>query len=659
MHLASLRIGDFRRFERDSTIDVGPKVVALIGPNESGKTSLLEALSRINQKGEWEKRDFPGRRPAEPHITALFVLDDSDRAALSHIPEAGAVQSYATGKAGDGELWADVDPTPLRSRRPRELIDGQLQRFARSVKRRAQAESETDADGEADPLLDAVRDVRSSLQDERDTIPAEQLQRLRELADEIAALNIEKPKYVAALPERLRELADEHESPSPAQAARRILIDREPAFLLFAADDRQLRSTYPFDEHEHAPEPLADLLVLAGVTFDELRQAAQEPDAPAWATLVKRANTRLADLLTGYWKQSRVSIELQIAGNELHVYPFDLDSQEHSLVEDRSDGFRSFLALLTFTAARSGSVKPVLLIDEAERHLHYDAQSDLVAMFEQQDLAAKIIYTTHSAACLPEDLGTGVRIVAPIEGDRSVLKNAFWSESRGGFTPLLLAMGAGAAAFSAVRRALLVEGPSDALLLPALFRAAVGLGAGRSLGFQIAPGLAWGPQAHVGRLSVEASLAAYVVDADEAGEQIRADLLEAGVDQSLIFRLGRRRSGLTLEDLVERSTFATAFNYLLLHLRGSDERITAAELPNAGRMRRLDEWCAEHSIEPLPKPALAQEILRRTQVAASADSGALRLAGDREALVEADRRDMLRRVFHGVTQVLDIPSGHR
>lgn len=49
--------------------------------------------------------------------------------------------------------------------------------------------------------------------------------------------------------------------------------------------------------------------------------------------------------------------------------------------------------------------------------LHYDAQADLIGVLEEQDAAAQVIYTTHSPASLPNDLGAGVRVVWILDGD--------------------------------------------------------------------------------------------------------------------------------------------------------------------------------------------------------------------------------------------------
>jgi predicted ATP-dependent endonuclease of OLD family len=89
---------------------------------------------------------------------------------------------------------------------------------------------------------------------------------------------------------------------------------------------------------------------------------------------------------------------------------------------------RAFIALMAYTAVRApGQHPPILVIDDAETHLHYAAQADLIKVLSEQTAASQVVYTTHSAGCLPEELGTGVRVVLPLEGsERSTVANSFW-----------------------------------------------------------------------------------------------------------------------------------------------------------------------------------------------------------------------------------------
>ena len=113
-------------------------------------------------------------------------------------------------------------------------------------------------------------------------------------------------------------------------------------------------------------------------------------------------------------------------GRVLHILVKSPGGQFDRIAE-RSDGLRQFLALLMFLSSHPNlKVPPIVLIDEVERHLHYDAQADLVQMLAHQDVAAKVVYTTHSLGCLPEDLGLGVRMVEATD-HLSQINNWFWS----------------------------------------------------------------------------------------------------------------------------------------------------------------------------------------------------------------------------------------
>ena len=161
-------------------------------------------------------------------------------------------------------------------------------------------------------------------------------------------------------------------------------------------------------------------------------------------------------------------VELDVEGREVHVFATNSSGSLIPIAE-RSEGLRQFIALMAFVEREAAGRDAIVLIDEAEQHLHYDAQADLVRVFSGQTAAKKIIYTTHSAGCLPHDLGMGVRVIEatgppelpPQEWERSKLRNWFW-EKGPGYSPLLMAMGAGTFAFAATRKAIVAEGISDA-----------------------------------------------------------------------------------------------------------------------------------------------------------------------------------------------------
>ena len=214
----------------------------------------------------------------------------------------------------------------------------------------------------------------------------------------------------------------------------------------------------------HPPSALSNLAGLAGLDLGAALSTAQSGDYGARLDLLEAANDQLKQRLTDQWGQTDLQVKLSMDETVLRIFVSTMGGASFPIAE-RSDGLRSFVSLVAFSARIRRDPKPILLVDEAETHLHYDAQADLVRVFALQTIAAQVIYTTHSAGCLPEDLGTGVRVLAPsVAPDRTEIRNAFWAGG-GGFSPLLLGMGASVLAFSAARFAVICEGGAD--LFPA------------------------------------------------------------------------------------------------------------------------------------------------------------------------------------------------
>jgi len=277
-----------------------------------------------------------------------------------------------------------------------------------------------------------------------------------------------------------------------------------------------------------------------------------------------------------------------------------------------------FVALAAFLAVRGTRVPPVLLIDEAETHLHIDAQADLVSSFMTQRQAAKVIYTTHSPACLPPDLGSNIRAVLPDrqQESRSVIEGSFWHKAAG-FSPLMLAMGAGAAAFSAARYVVLAEGVSEMLLLPSLIKAAVDV---RALDYQIAPGISEIPASMYPELDLEGARVAYLVDGDGGGSQRRTALIAGGIDPARIATLG----ALTLENLLDPDAYLQGVGLLLPECNpGIDIPVLPALRPDGSAVwpSVLDAWADEHGLRMPSKRVVASRLVEEG-LAKPSESGA-------------------------------------
>ena len=95
MRLVWLNLRRFRRFQ-DARVNLDAPVIALVGPNEAGKSTLLEAIVAVGRSGEFNPRDITrGLQPQGRVLEATFLLDEDDREALQDsVPEALDVRWY-------------------------------------------------------------------------------------------------------------------------------------------------------------------------------------------------------------------------------------------------------------------------------------------------------------------------------------------------------------------------------------------------------------------------------------------------------------------------------------------------------------------------------------------------------------------------------------
>ena len=232
-------------------------------------------------------------------------------------------------------------------------------------------------------------------------------------------------------------------------------------------------------------------------------------------------------------------------------------------------------------------------------------------MFGSQTVAAKVIYSTHSVGCLPEDLGNGVRLVEPtaVGSDWSQIENKFWKHKDGNeaaFSPILMGMGTSTMAFFPTRSAVLVEGPADTILMPTMFREALGL---PSLGVQFIHGLSEDGRMQLPLLNSTGRNVCYLLDDDVGGRILKADLEERGLKEASIFQLQCSDGDCELEDFIDPNLLAQAASMHASLYLGIPELIKGSEMPKIGKWDSIKKASADAKVKAPSKVDVAYAIL--------------------------------------------------
>ena len=608
MRLARVEISGYRRLVKAST-NIDGRITAFVGSNEAGKTSIFNALSWLSSGGALAVvAQSRSKRPAPPQhvVRAFFALAPNDLETLKDLDLAELPRTIVAFRTADGTLGHEIRPAPRRATKP---FSDAAKRLA-STATRLEGRIESVASDEVGPQ-EWFAHVKDALAEPDSQWGQEWIRAASSLEDwlrEVPPGRSTKSRD-AVLADALAQVRDLVTQPHPREATLARLSARVPEFVVFGDANRVLETVHEMsaDQFRQNPPPaLRDLLRIAGVTLTELWQHTASGDTSSRESLLEEGNARLLEFFSQSWNQSNVAVRLNTNSSQLEVLVKELrESGPVTQVSERSDGLRIFIALAAFLASGGWKVPPVLLIDEAETHLHFDAQADLVGVLLKSVDAEQVLYSTHSPGCLPSDLGTGIRLVTrdPDDAAASVIKSNFWAGQAPGFAPLLFAMGAGAAAFSACRRAVVSEGPTEMILLPELLRAANGLD---DLEYQVAPGLS---NVRGFGLEVEeiAAKVVYLADGDSGGDELVARLLREGVAPARVFQLPH---GCALEDLIELEDYISAVNGLLEEM-GQSARISASDLPDEQTVAKSPEVWAKQAGARLPgKTEIAYALLR-------------------------------------------------
>ncbi len=407
MYIHSVKLINFKSIGDypESEIILEPKVTAIIGKNESGKSNILDGLSRIR---------FRVRN------NAAFIADVVNRSCVDGQENEYIVILKST---DEDEALGITDDTIIKiTKNSYAATGGILSCFLQTVQ----------------PYVDSIIEILGGPGANSMQLRDQEWTNYQTYYNELRAKDrIDIPRKTAAfdfLQSRVSKIAKEKQdelknSVDIAKEKWLQIIGLLPSFFYRKAD-KHLNTSYKLEDVEKelksssaAPNSLLfDFVKLIGIPQEDFLLASRSGSSARQESLRRRINKLVEEKINKPFRDFYLteSITLDLGFNA-GVVSFAVRSEdgEALLLSERSNGLRWYLE--TFIDAQANDIygrNVVYLLDEPGTSLHVNAQRELLKLF--QHLAGKgnqVVYTTHSPYML--DLETdGVHRI------RAVVKNA-------------------------------------------------------------------------------------------------------------------------------------------------------------------------------------------------------------------------------------------
>lgn len=476
MRLKAARVQKYRSIRDTGWFEVENAKTILVGPNEAGKTAILQALQQLNPPDGVRKfealRDYPRSEyndistgkvnPADVTVvSAEFVLDADDKAA---VPEEYRECTYVLHRKLDNKARHELKGEPtLPTYRD---LSKDLQRLVAHVNARApQQEPESQGASPGDNLK-AITDKWS----DSTVIAGAAADALGRWLNDVYPLVDESNEQEEKRHERLLAATKSHTRRAETLDA---LFKRLPLFVLFSNYFRVKPRLHLEHLAQRTEQNVLDddtydygnlcLLKLLGFTPRQLADLGrvQEPSRDDQTALkayhdqldrrsyqLNAASVRLTDEIRSVWVPDAKRAEadqLRVSADSQYLKVVVVDDLGVEIeLDQRSEGFQWLVSFFVvfFAEAQGKHANAILLLDEPGLNLHGLKQREFRSTLSRLAEHNQTLYTTHSPFLVGPDELDLVRVVEMV--DRKVgtkVHTKVIADDPGALLPLQEALG--------------------------------------------------------------------------------------------------------------------------------------------------------------------------------------------------------------------------
>lgn len=451
--LKNVAINKYKSIQKPQAVQIDPAITTIVGMNESGKTSFLQAIAKTNyfiSDGEFKfdtTQDFPRNELVD------FESGNEDVEIISCTYEiSDDIQRLITAEFGK-EVFTTKQFTYSHYYKGGTVVSGieadQQKYLINRVQNLVLSKETRDAIGK----LNSIKDVSIIEQKEGDT--------------DLPTLKAEIKKHVDAVGKA------KWDNPIEYVIFTTWIKPRMPKFWYFD-DYYHLGGKVNINELQNSSgdeksRTAKALFELARIKPSEI---VNSQDYERFVALLEASSIKITNEIFKYWSTNKnLDIEFRIQDKEGQKFlDIRVKSQRHKIslpLDRRSKGFNWFFSFIIWFSKIQADKNSdyILLLDEPGLNLHASAQADLLRFIE--DLAKKyqIIYTTHSPFMVESDKLNRVRTCLETD-EGTVISDTLQEKDPATLFPLQAALGYDIAQNLFIsKNNLLVEGPADLLYL--------------------------------------------------------------------------------------------------------------------------------------------------------------------------------------------------
>lgn len=494
MRLRKFRVRAYRCIHDSGEIKVGD-LAAFVGRNESGKTTILQALTLLNKEEKLSELDLCDEMTEDLKsemtlVEGHFQLSPAETKIIKdrflHLPEITSLKIFRTNKTPGVQY--DFGDIKLSDEKNKALNSWE---------------------NYTEKVLDFISTIPNHIRIQFDTKffegqpPADKETFVREMTEfnnNLQLLAADEPQILA---EWARFYAGKEKTydellvgTSEKMALENFILEHlHPRFVYFS-DYKKIYGNINLDEYikeikrpegiDYAEEfdraeTVRNLFYLAELDTEKLEEYKNSP--PKLIKLLNTASRRLTDRLNPAWKGDPIHVDLRYnPGNIMSVVISDVHKDgtvtNTGLLSRRAEGFKwtfSFIVNFAAETQRAELKEAILLLDEPARNLHPAQQMGISDLLRNLAGSNQVLYATHSPFMI-FDYTPGNLLVVELDKRRhlSRIYYDYWNADDATLIPILYGLSRGLVESIVDREigtnsrpVIIVEAMSDAMYLNA------------------------------------------------------------------------------------------------------------------------------------------------------------------------------------------------